>query len=190
MFLHWFKEDVRRGLDWQNARRIASSGQYSEFWLDADGRVEGHIVLRPPMLPEEEPTEAEQEQDKAKEDTQVQALFGSECWQRRKFAVRVFRTQAARALQELPAVDQKWSLTMLAVRADCRGRGIGAALVRQLLDERVEPLAASGKSVRVDLLSQMERSLPLYLRLGFKFVDQTRLVAKSEWGDMDVPNWA
>lgn len=60
--------------------------------------------------------------------------------------------------------------------------------MRQLFAERLEPLAATGATVRVSLMSQMERNLSLYLRQGFVVIDDERLTSEED-ETMDIPNW-
>jgi RimJ/RimL family protein N-acetyltransferase len=58
-----------------------------------------------------------------------------------------------------------------------RGRGVGTAIVRALMDEA----QAAGVPVRVEGASESDPSLRLYLRLGFVPVETVPLYARLEW---------
>jgi ribosomal protein S18 acetylase RimI-like enzyme len=58
-----------------------------------------------------------------------------------------------------------------------RGRGIGTAIMRALMDEA----AASGLPVRLTVASSNDPSMRLYLRLGFVPIDSVPLFIELEW---------
>ena len=63
-------------------------------------------------------------------------------------------------------MDSRWGyLANMFVRADCRNRGIGSALIRAIIDA-----AAERRYVRV-VLSPTDRSVPFYRRAGFVAAD-------------------
>ena len=92
------------------------------------------------------------------------------------------------ALEKQPAVDHEYTFSMFAVRPECQGKGIGTGVLRQLFAERLEPLAGTGATIRVTLMSQIEQNLTLYRRLGFREVAATRVVSDEDVA-MDIPNW-
>jgi len=174
---------VREGLDIFNAWRIKNAGSSSEFWLDADGHVEGHVMLMnkteaPPPKPEE-----------LAELLAIPQRFGDDVMERWKFAVGVFSQQATEAASRLDKVECLWNLQMLAVREDRRGCGVGTGVLRQLIADRIEALAGAGKTIRVTLMSQMEQNLTLYKRLGFDVVFEGKIAGGSEFSDINIPNW-
>jgi len=151
-----------------------------------DGAIQELIDLNPMCVD----SGMTHQQRTEKREAEMKALLGVACWHRYQVAISEFYKFIGKHAQGLPAADQTWKLSLFAVRADCQGRGIGAAVMRQLFAERVEPLQARGISVRIDLMSQMERNLTFYRRVGFEETEFTRIQAKSEWGDVDIPNWA
>ena len=58
-----------------------------------------------------------------------------------------------------------------------RGRGVGTAIVRALMDEA----RASGVPVRVEVASETDPALRLYRRLGFAPVETASLFLRLEW---------
>lgn len=183
VFLYMFGEDgVRRGLDALNAQRLEEAGPNSLFWLDASGRVEGHLVLKPPGP--DGPSAMNKTGAAAGEET----LLDDASARRRRLVFEAFMGHRNVVFETFPPVDQTWGLSMVALHAECMGLGIGSRAMRQVLAEHVEPLAASGSSIRVNCMSQMERNLAFYQRLGFDDVGNTRLRHDSD-PSMDVPNW-
>ena len=76
--------------------------------------------------------------------------------------------------------DHDYAFSMFAVRPESQGKGVGGGVMRQLFAERLQPLAATGATVRVSLMSQMERNLSLYLRQGFVVIDDERLTSEED----------
>jgi ribosomal protein S18 acetylase RimI-like enzyme len=64
-----------------------------------------------------------------------------------------------------------------AVVPQWRGRGVGTAIVRALMDEA----EAAGVPVRVEGTAENDPSLRLYLRLGFVPVESIPLYTRLEW---------
>lgn len=186
MFCYMFGEEVRRGLDWMNKRRLAEAGQHSVFWLDTEGHVEGHLIFKP-ILPDTS-TAAEKERKAAANEAETVAAMGMECWRRTGLAQKAFYGSVNCAMQKETVADHEWGIAMFAVRPACQGMGIGTAVLSQLFADQLEPLAAAGGSVRVELKSQMQRNVAFYQRLGFKTVLHSRLVSPDDEG-MNIPNW-
>lgn len=87
--------------------------------------------------------------------------------------VKAFGRNVGRALRALNAVDQRhptdrdhWYLGYLGCEPAHQGRGIGAALLRVVLDD------CDSQGIPAYLESSNERNLTLYLRHGFEVVEQ------------------
>ncbi|MGH6858277.1 MAG: GNAT family N-acetyltransferase [Methylocella sp.] len=67
----------------------------------------------------------------------------------------------------------------IALVASCRNRGIGAALMRQVLDEA----RAAGLPVRLSVFACNAQALRFYVRLGFKPIESSAINTTLEWRD-------
>ena len=142
-----------------NRMRILVWGARSEFWLGADGLVEGHMVCskRPATSTEHRWCTLA-----------IQILL---FWLR--FGTGVFRRTCA-ALARSSDVQRSafgdgrddWTIEAFVVRPEARGNGVGSSVLGAVLAQRV--LCAPGR--RVHLLCQ-DRARRLYLRHGFVDVD-------------------
>ena len=68
-------------------------------------------------------------------------------------------------------------LVDIAVLPEHRGQGLGGGILRALLDEA----AAAGVPVRLEVSSENEPSLSLYLRLGFRETARNEMYLQMEW---------
>jgi ribosomal protein S18 acetylase RimI-like enzyme len=64
-----------------------------------------------------------------------------------------------------------------AIVPELRGRGIGTAVMRALMDEA----SAAGLTVRLEVASENDPSLRLYRRLGFVAIETVPLYMSLEW---------
>lgn len=69
-----------------------------------------------------------------------------------------------------------------AIVPDLRGRGVGASIMKSLMDEA----AQSGIPVRLKVASDNDPSMRLYLRLGFAVIDRTEMYLEMEWRGEDA----
>eukprot|EP00443_Scrippsiella_acuminata_P048894 CAMPEP_0115196194 /NCGR_PEP_ID=MMETSP0270-20121206/14962_1 /TAXON_ID=71861 /ORGANISM="Scrippsiella trochoidea, Strain CCMP3099" /LENGTH=218 /DNA_ID=CAMNT_0002609523 /DNA_START=57 /DNA_END=713 /DNA_ORIENTATION=+ len=148
----------KKALAFVNRARVQLYGARSEFWLDSAGRVEGHVVMSaesgmsPSFM------------------TLVRAGFLSMPF---RFGLRVFRRfnslvdeMKAQQAEVLGSEPDYWTLEAFVVRADCRGKGIGSRVLKELLEERVPP----GK--RIILMTQEEANVNLYCRHDFEIISE------------------
>jgi ribosomal protein S18 acetylase RimI-like enzyme len=94
-------------------------------------------------------------------------------------AVRAFGPNVARAVRSQLHVESlhpkeplHWYLGYLGTRPDHQGRGIGSAMLREVLP------VADAAGVPAYLESSNERNLTLYERHGFRVVDELRLLGR------------
>ncbi len=68
-------------------------------------------------------------------------------------------------------------LVDVAIVPERRGRGLGVAILRALMDEA----AAAGQPIRLEVASSNDPSLRLYRRLGFREIAETPMHLSMEW---------
>jgi len=165
-------ETCRQSLLCINRSRLFLIGQSSEFWLDEDGRVQGHIALSgqsrmtPNML-----------------DLMRAGLLtlpfriGLGPFRRFMQIVDEFKTKEEQVYGK--EHDPYWTLEAFALRSDCRGKGMGSGVLKHLLEER----ASKASAKQVVLFTQEEANVSLYSRLNFHVVDSGQLEAGN------IANW-
>jgi ribosomal protein S18 acetylase RimI-like enzyme len=86
-----------------------------------------------------------------------------------------------------------WYLSMVAVRAHLRGRGVGSGMILQHLADVVDVRPALDDSGRplahgypVALLTQFESNVRLYRSLGFEVIEENTLGTRAGGG---IRNW-
>ena len=163
-----------------NRVRLRLLGERSEFWLDNDGRVAGHVVfaqgsnMAPSLCTLIKLGFLE-----------IPFRFGLRAFWRFYALMNAFAATEHEILKP-PGAEafSDWTLEAFAVRSDLRGLGMGGRMLRWLIETRARPSGA-----RVVLLTQDEGPRRLYLRVGFVDIGarpHPMLISKS----LCMPNWA
>jgi len=184
LYTYVFQEtQPKKQLYWLNVRRLKLLGERSEFWLDENQKVAGHVTFAPgnnmsPSL-----------------FTLISLgflkfpfLFGFDAFNRFNScmdAMGALEKKLFGSFGESPG-DNYWTLEAFAVRKDLRGKGLGGRVLDFLIQDR---LVKKGDGSRVVLLTQEQKTHDLYEKKGFTDINGKKHSLQVE-ESFRIDNWA